>query len=362
MVSVAADNPPAELRWKNFSELTEAQPEIEWLWGNRLPQGTVSLLAGTGGVGKSLLVASLELSIVAGLGEFLEQPLGCGPVFHVDTDTEARLQGVHYRSAARGLGLPAGTAGLEGLHYQDWDSPVDTSRSDGTASRFDQLEAEIKRVEPVLVVFDSWATCFPYAKSNSVEDVAMMFGYLKRLAKLGPAVLVIDHLPKPVGGGPALIDRGPAGSHYKVGGCRAVMVLTRVPPRDVAGRDVLKLEQVKNNLGPLLEPVGIDRSFSDGAVYLALTELPEGESGGALGKVLQAARSVLDGVGTLPGAELFRRLVDAANCSERTARRAVKKLVSSGEVIEIAMTGNKQGPKAYKLAGYVEPITPPEPG
>ncbi len=78
--------------------------EVSWLWEGMVAQGTLALLGGPGGVGKSTLVAALEVAVAAGV-PFLEREVAQGEVLHVDYDTDPRLQGPWYPKVAAGLGV-----------------------------------------------------------------------------------------------------------------------------------------------------------------------------------------------------------------------------------------------------------------
>lgn len=90
------------------------ESEISWALRNYLPLGAVSMLGGPGGVGKSVLVAALEVAIASGK-PFLEAEVHQGAVLHLNFDTDARLQGPWYARVARGMGVPEEVSRL--IHY-----------------------------------------------------------------------------------------------------------------------------------------------------------------------------------------------------------------------------------------------------
>jgi hypothetical protein len=227
--------------------------EVAWLWEGLVAQGTLALLGGPGGVGKSTLVAALEVAVAAGL-PFLDREVAQGDVLHLDYDTDPRLQGPWYARVAAGLGVNG--EALRRIRYLEPENP-----SRGLGEEGLKALLEMARQGPALLVLDSWSALFPFVDPRRSDHVAEVMAYLKEIAKAGPAVVLLDHTPKPVQGLTAL-ERGIAGSFYKLAGARSAYLLTRVPPRLTGGRDVLKLDTLKNNLAPLEDPLGIERIWT----------------------------------------------------------------------------------------------------
>jgi hypothetical protein len=171
--------------------------------------------------------------------------------------------------------------------------------------------------------------------------------YLKEIAKAGPAVVLLDHTPKPVQGLTAL-ERGIAGSFYKLAGARSAYLLTRVAPKLTGGRDVLKLDTLKNNLAPLEDPLGIERIWTGEGLAFALTELPEEEARPSKGEL--AKRAVLEILedGPKPRKEVIRLVAERVNAGERTTEEALRALVQAGVVERISL-GGQGGVVAYRL-------------
>jgi len=315
------------------------QTEIAWLWEGFIAQGTLALLAGPGGVGKSTLVAALEVAVAAGL-PFLEAEVAEGEVLHVDFDTDRRLQGPWYRKVARGLGVEEEV--LKRVQYLE---PANPHRGlDGKALK---ALLEAARQGPRLIVLDSWSAAFPYLDMRRAEHVAERMAYLKEIAASGPSLLILDHTPKPVQGLSAL-ERGVLGSVYKVAGVRSAFLLGRVPPKLTGGEDVLRLDTLKNNLAPLGDPLGVRRVWEDGALRFEVTELPEEE--GRASKRDKAARAVLEVLEDGPKGreELIRLVAERANAAKRTIEEVLRSLVAKGAIERLAL-GGRGGPVAFRL-------------
>lgn len=318
--------------------------EVRWLWHERIAAGTLAMLGGAGGVGKSILIAGLEVAIAAG-EPFLDAEVLQGDVLHLDFDTDASLQGPWYRRAAAGLHI--GSDMLRRIRYA---TPAGNGLPYLTPDRLQELHAEVSAAGPVAVIIDAWTSSFPHIRSNDAGDVAQVMAALREIARTGAAVLVLDHTPKPVAGAPAATERGLIGSTIKQAGARAVHLLQRVAPADVGGRDVQALHTLKNNLAPISEPVGIERTWGgDGAVMFAVTDLPEGERRApAMSRAVRIIRETIQPHATISRKELVAEVVSRGNVSERTAAAALNRLVSLKELEKAALEGREV---AYRVRG-----------
>ncbi len=135
------------------------------------------------------------------------------------------------------------------------------------------------------------------------------------------------------------LERGVAGSFYKLAGARSAFLLTRVPPRLTGGRDVLKLDALKNNLAPLMDPLGIERVWGPETLVFALTDLPEEEARPS--KLELAKRAVLEVLeeGPKPRKEVVRLVAERVNAGERTTEEALRALVKAGAVERLSLGG-----------------------
>lgn len=312
---------------------------VNWLWEGFVAQGTLALLGGPGGVGKSTLVAGLEVAVAAGL-PFLGASTVQGDVLHLDYDTDRRLQGPWYHRVAKGLGV--GEEVLRQIRYLEPANPTEGLREEGLKEL-----GEAVRQGVALLVLDSWSACFPFLDPRRADHVAEVMAHLKALAQSGTTVLVLDHTPKPVQG-LTVLERGIQGSFYKLAAARSAFLLTRVPPKLVGGQDVLRLDTLKNNLAPLGDPLGILRVWEDGALRFEPVDLPEEEGQPKRARAQRAVLEVLE-AGALPRAELIRKVAERANVGQRTVEEALRHLVAQG-VLERLSLGGQGGAVAYRLA------------
>ncbi|MFX9465437.1 hypothetical protein ABTO23_18680, partial [Acinetobacter baumannii] len=73
----------------------------------------------------------------------------------------------------------------------------------------------------------------------------------------GAALLLLDHVGK-LAPGQTVAEKGPLGSTAKLFSPRAAFALDRIPPKEVEGRDVVKLTCVKQSYAPLPPPIGLE--------------------------------------------------------------------------------------------------------
>ena len=298
------------------------------------------MLGGTGGVGKSALVASLEVAVLSGR-MFLGGTTLQGAVVHADFDTDERAQLPWLERAVVGQGVSREV--LDGISYVDSEEGGFMDEA-GLAA----LKEHALYVGAVLIVVDAFTSAFPLIRGNDAGEVMQVMSAFRQLAKdTGAAVVVLDHTPKPMANSPE--GRGLLGSTIKSAGARAVHLLARVPPKDVGGLDVLHFQAHKNNLAAAGEPLGIQRIWEGDGLRFELYDLPDGEHDGPATKARRALEGYLnDRAGSvIPRKDLFVHIITRLNVSERTVRRAVGEAVSEGSIQEVQL-GGRGGPVAYK--------------
>ncbi len=106
---------------------------------------------------------------------------------------------------------------------------------------------------------------------------------------------------------------------------------------------MLKLDALKNNLAPLMDPLGIERVWGPETLVFALTDLPEEEARPS--KLELAKRAVLEVLeeGPKPRKEVVRLVAERANAGERTTEEALRALVKAGAVERLALRGARGG-------------------
>lgn len=330
------------LEFVTVAAVTPPEP-IAWLWDGLIPMACLSLIGGPPGVGKSSLVAGLEISVAAGL-PFLGAGVVEGEVIHVDFDTDLRLQYPWYRRAATGMGVKDSV--LERIRYAH---PANGLSSLDPA-RIDQLRLDVISRGVKLVVIDAFSSAFPYTRVNDADQVAQVIARLRHLSEAGAAVLVLDHTPKPGPKDPG--GRGLLGSQIKSAGARAVHLLSRVTPKDVSGRDVLRLETHKNNLAPLGRAIGVERVWEGEGVRFEVFDLADLE---AMDSGFERAKRVLMAAlraesKAVSREVLLERVTQRAGVASRTFDRAIGAALAEGQVEAISLP-KRGAPRLYRLAG-----------
>jgi putative DNA primase/helicase len=327
-----------------------------WLWPGRIPLGTITLLDGDPGLGKSLLTLDLVARVtrgaampdgdaggpegaVDGAGGGAEGAVDGGAVLLSAEDDLAAT--VRPRLRAAGADVQRVVAVQTVLAY-DAATGEDYERGFALPGDIPLLAAAIGAVDAKLLVIDP-LMAYLDARVNSWrdQDVRAALAPLARLAeRTGVAVVVLRHLTK--GGGTNALYRG-GGSIGIIGAARSGLLVARAPEEPEHERI---LASSKSNLGPPL-PALRYRIAPHGSVgdvpvvewlgpcdYTAATLL--GDSGeGANGESGSGRTSAVDeaagwlraqlAAGPRPAAEL-QHLAQADGISDWTLRRARQRL------------------------------------
>jgi archaellum biogenesis ATPase FlaH len=337
--------------WRSYQldQLPEAQ-DIEWLWHERIPRGSISFLGGAPGVGKSALAFAFGLSVATGQA-FLGHDVAGGPVLYFDVDASADTQGPLLKTVMRGLGL-------KNEQLRDRFKYFELQPDRIQALDLGHLR-EMKRVAQEmgasLIILDAWGSAFWSTRSNSAEDVAEKMAELRSLTRDGFTILIIDHLPKPTTNGANPVDRGLIGSVMKTANARSVYLLLPHEGADDGSR-ILVLKTKKNNAGPHHPPLGIEPVWADDGVSFQIVELPKAASGtfgqaAASGAVLEvlAERTQVSKI------ELIKAVRLRAGVETRTIEAALAGLIGSGDAIAEKDAKDARR-RIYRLAEVLEPV------
>jgi RecA-family ATPase len=197
----AYDIRPVRLRPELFPPATRFDglpvPPRRWLVPDWVPMGTVTLLSGDGGVGKSLLALQLAVATATGRA-WLGRPLDeHGPALFLSAeDDEAEL---HRRlwDIARAEGLTwADLADLRPVSLAGQDALLAVLESGGTlkpTALYEAIDAAMGEHAPRLVVLDTLADLFP-GDENSRTQARQFVGMLRGLAiRHEAAVALLSH-------------------------------------------------------------------------------------------------------------------------------------------------------------------------
>ncbi len=261
--------------------------------GALLYPGKVNGFAGTSGDGKSLIAQHA-----------CAQELGKGETA-VYVDLEDDAASVVARLLAMGVDPDAVR---DRFVYITPDEPYSTTARE-------MLEAVVTERQPTLVVLDSTGESLALdgAKPNDDDDVARWFRRLPTaLARLGPAVVVIDHMAKADDG-----SLSPIGSQRKraaIGGAQYITAQVRPFSREQAG--MVKLTCGKDRAG----------TYRRGQVVAEITVTPDPETG-AIGLEVTAPEAG-DGANFRPTFLMERVSRHIEEAGEPLTRNAVRDEVS----------------------------------
>lgn len=321
-------------------------PEVEWGVEGLFPRGYVSLVFAHQGQGKTRLVSFLAVQAARpeGRGLFAKRRVRHGRVVILDADDPGGLGYAlwinrflkAYEDADRGLvDLRSVEGGL---------TPEDVA----------VLEAELKEDPPAFLVLDAFSSAFLGVDVVKPHLVHAPMRALTALAhSLNTTLILLDHVGK-LAPGQSVAQKGALGSVVKLASPRAAFALERMPPREVEGRDVVKLTCVKQSYAPLPPPIGLELVWlqEEEGCYFKPYPLPEGQSleekaEAVILLVLQEA-----GEEGIPRKELLEEAVRRANVSERTAKAALSALRGRGAVEVVELPG-RGAPRVYRLADCV---------
>lgn len=326
----------------------ELEP-LDWYVDELILKGYLNLVASLPGHGKTAMLTGLawQASRVGG-GEFLGERVEPGVTIFVDYDAPGDGRSVRFWLEKHRAAYPDGDIGKIIVLEPD----IDTfGMSEGELA---QLTNMVRATGASLVIVDSFMAAFPNTDPIKLTAVQGPFWYLRRLAtETGAAVILIDHLPKPMVGEVAGA-RGVMGSIAKPAQSRTVHLLTRVPAKEVQGRNVLRWDVHKMSFAALPEPFGVELHFDADAVRIELTELPESAGETKTDRALRAMQSHLEknrGL-VVHRKDLLQVGIREANVRERAAASALKELLErlGDEVAAVKLTG-QGSPVGYRLKG-----------
>lgn len=342
-------------------DLTAQLRHIDFLVPGLIPAGYITFIGAREGVGKTTLMAALawQMTRPAGRGEFLGQPIQPGPVIYLNTDAaDGEARSVRHWLEQHRNTHPDGD--MNGV------TVLESTGAGLTIEEFTELLNMAREMKAACVIVDSFMGTFPGIDGNKLQDALRpMIALRDFAAQTGAAVIVLDHLPKKAANEKEG-DRGIMGSTGKSAQARAVHLLTRVPPRDVEGREVLRWEVRKNSFAKSGHALGIEverLEDAEGRVYgvhLNPCELPE-EPEGRDTRSDRAKAAVIALLSERAGqavshGELLAAAIKGGNVKERSAQQAVREALGNlgGLVREVRM-GGRGAPRAYVYGAEVQP-------
>jgi hypothetical protein len=324
----------------NKLELPHVPPKASWAVTGIIPVGHTSMLYAPAGVGKTRIVSYLAAQMTRPYpnGLFLGHEVRGGRVVILDADDPTgygyavwlnRFLAAHADTRRELIDLRTITGGL---------TPEDVK----------DLLNELSEKPPRLIVIDTFASAFAGLDILRAHHVQQALTGLASVAKeLNCAVLILDHVGK-LQPGQTVASKGPYGA-AKTFSPRAVFALSRVPPKEVEGRDVLKLECTKMSYAVEPYPKGVEITLEENDLIAraALADLPGKNMLEAAVAAIEEALKAAEGE-QMPRKLLLNSAIEAVNITERYAARALEEALKKlGDTVTVFNLKGRGSPKAY---------------
>lgn len=284
--------------------LLTADEPVPWVIARVAARECVTVIAGAGGEGKSLLTQAFSGGVLCGstiAGIACEK----GRVAMFDAENGPRI----IAKRTKGLGLP-----LDGLSIYDA-AGLNLERDE------DWIAGELGGVD--LAVFDSLRTLAPGAKENDSDDMAPVMAVFRRLAiRSGAAVLVVHHRGKDT-------ESDYRGSSAIRDQTDMMFVLARAKgDSEARWRRELRCSKCRIDEEPVVRWIGIRHQRGE----IALTEAAPYEPGGVKADVAKQALEALAAAGE---PRRLKQIAEAIGRSPKdgTLRRALEDLQGARQVI-----------------------------
>lgn len=253
MKPFVADNdnaPLATLPVINASEWAHLDPpEREWFIKGLIPEGTVTLVSGDGGVGKSLLLLQIGIASALGVDTLGLNPKPGGVIYVGAEDDEDEFQR-RVCDVARSLGgRLQDLEDLEIIPLADRDALLAVPAKDGSmapTALWQRIRERVLSFGPGLVVFDTTADLFGGDEIKRAQ-VRQFIAMLRKLAiETGAAVVLLSH-PSVSG---MQTGSGTSGSTAWSNSVRSRLYLTRPEGKEV-DPNARVLRTMKSNYGAI---------------------------------------------------------------------------------------------------------------
>jgi len=197
-----------------YGGVVEAPPPQEFILEDHIPEGHVSILAGSGGSGKSTFAMYMTFCIALGQ-RFLGLATKKSTVLYVDFELDKDTFDRRAISLANGMNrrgdVPPGVAYWRTKQFMT---------ADEESKFFVQLEKRLDRFGFDMIVIDSFT--MGSAGTDNIESSSII-AILQRLAELPVTVLCLDHIPHAASH--MREDANPFGSVFKKNAARSILTL-----------------------------------------------------------------------------------------------------------------------------------------
>lgn len=319
-------------------------PPRDWLVPDLIPSGTVTLLTGDGGTGKSLVAIQLAVACAAGK-PWLGRKAASGQALFISAEDDEdelhrRLQDVAQAEDVEFSSLDQLT--IRSLAGEDALLASLEPRS-GTLRRsslYNEIDAFLIDLKPVVLVLDTLADLFP-GNENDRAQARQFVGLLRRLAMRHQCAVVLLSHPSLSG---MQSGSGTSGSTGWRNSVRSQLYLHRVMHGDEEPNpDARVLETMKANYGPTGQELAL--MWREG-VFVA----DEGETGldrmakqsradrvflKLLRLFTEQSRSVNSSGGATYAPLVFADHPEAEGVSKRGFKDAMERMLHSGRLVNV---------------------------
>ena len=319
---------------------------LSWLVDGLILKGYINTIASLPGEGKTALLTGLAWQVSRSEGKFLQRRVTHGTTLYVDFDAPGDGRTVRYWLSKHQKVFRDGDLNKIVVLEPDLDT------YGLAAEELEQLSQIAQETKPELILIDSFSSAFPTTDPIKLTQVQGPLWHLRRLAsETGAAVVIADHLPKPISGEKAGA-RGIIGSVAKSAQARAVHILSRVSPKDVQSRNILRWDTTKMSYSARPKPFAVELGFADNAVSISVVDLPRGQGET---RTERAVRAMQDYLETNRGSVVtHQELVDLAmhegNLRRRASIDAIQLLKERyGEELTTTFLPGRGKPQGYLL-------------
>lgn len=175
--------------------LSATDEEPDWLVPELLLQGTMNILAGDAGAGKSYISYTLGLAIAAGQGLFggLVQPGEPKRVLYFDEENSKQDRDKYLRRSYEGLHVLNHAEPDYGLLYTNfW--PIHFYL--GGEDWFDRAQEWVEHINPHLIIFDTATPCFNIEDENDNGKATQVMKQVRQLMAVPEPIataLILKH-------------------------------------------------------------------------------------------------------------------------------------------------------------------------
>lgn len=341
----------------SLAEFEGVEPEPRrWLVADLIPDRTVTMLSGDGGVGKSLLALQLAIAVASNT-QWLGLAAENGPVIYASAEDERNE--IHRRALdiakAEGLALPADVHVVDLAGRDAIMGALDQAGMIKPTALWKRLVRRVAQVRPRLIVLDTLADVYA-GNENVREQVRQFVGQLRGLAiDYDCAVLLLSH-PSLTGMGSG---SGASGSTAWNNSVRSRLYLTR--PEEEADRkrdpDLRVLRTMKLNYAAGL---GDERRvrWSDGRFVVGLARVTvEADDEAAFLLQLAAFEKQGRAVTSMTGHGYAPKLFNEADTtiSKKSFEQAMRSLFEAGAIALEDYGPKSRGKQKLVAVGTLSP-------